>query len=123
TLCAADHGAAADASTPDAATSHALASHAPAVDVFDAPQAVVLYDEAPRFEASCLNRAVFVKPLDDLLEDVPRLAAGVRRYLQTCGVAASFERSRALAGTLGALGLDRVCPLGRMGDVAATWHH
>jgi hypothetical protein len=92
-------------------------------ELFDAPQAVVLYDEDPRFEASCLNRAVFVKPVDDVVEDVPRLAAGVRRYLQSCGVAASASRTRELASKLGALGLDRVCPLGRMGDVAATWHH
>jgi hypothetical protein len=92
-------------------------------ETFEAREAVVLYDEDPRFEASCLNRVVFVKPVDDLLEDVPRLAAVVRRYLQTCGVAAGHERTRVLAGELGRLGLDRVCPLGRMGDVAATWHH
>jgi hypothetical protein len=93
------------------------------VALFDAPEASVLYDEDPVFEASCLNRAVLVKPVTDLVEDVPRLAAGVRRYLQTCGVAASHARTRALATGLGRLGLDRVCPLGRMGDVAATWHH
>ncbi|MBV9598996.1 MAG: acyl-CoA reductase [Chloroflexi bacterium] len=93
------------------------------VAVFDASDAVVVYEPDPRFEASCLNRLVFVKPVDDLVADVPRLAAGVRRYLQTCGVAASSDRTRALALGLGRLGLDRVCPLGRMGDVAATWHH
>ena len=93
------------------------------VAVFAGGDAVVIFDADPQFQASCLNRVVFVKPVDDLLHDVPRLAAAVRRYLQTCGVAASPERTRALAGALGRLGLDRVCPLGRMGDVAATWHH
>lgn len=91
--------------------------------VFEGSEAVVLYDEDPRFEASSLNRAVFVKPIDDLVYDVPQLAARVRKYLQTCGVAASVDRTRALAGELGRLGLDRVCPLGRMADVSATWHH
>lgn len=83
----------------------------------------VLYDEDATFEASCLNRTVYVKPIAELLADVPPLASPVKRYLQTCGVAASPERRRELAGQLGRLGLDRVCPLGRMADVAATWHH
>ena len=83
----------------------------------------VLFDSDPRFEASCLNRTIFVKPVADLLADVPVLAGEVRRYLQTCGVAADLERARALAEALGRLGLDRVCPLGRMGDVAPNWHH
>jgi hypothetical protein len=83
----------------------------------------VLFDNDPRFEASCLNRTIFVKPVGDLVAEVPVLARDVRRYLQTCGVAADPERTRALAEGLGRLGLDRVCPLGRMGDVASNWHH
>lgn len=83
----------------------------------------VLYDADPTFAASCLNRTIRVKAVADLLADVPRLAAPVQRYLQTCGVAADPDRRRCLAEALGRLGLDRVCPLGRMGDVAPTWHH
>ncbi|MBV9168510.1 MAG: acyl-CoA reductase [Chloroflexi bacterium] len=83
----------------------------------------VVADADPTFEASCLNRTIRVKPVSDMLHDVPRLATPVRRYLQTCGVAADPERRRQLAEHLGQLGLDRVCPLGRMGDVAPTWHH
>jgi hypothetical protein len=83
----------------------------------------VLFDNDPRFEASCLNRTIFVKPVGDLVAEVPVLARDVRRYLQTCGVAADPERTRALAEGLGRLGLDRVCPLGRMGAVASNWHH
>jgi hypothetical protein len=85
--------------------------------------AAVLFDQDPIFQPSCLNRTIYVKPVADLVLDVPRLAEPVRRYLQTCGVAASAERIRALACGLGQLGLDRVCPLGRMGDVSPTWHH
>lgn len=82
----------------------------------------VLYDEDPTFQPSCLNRTVFVKPVADL-EEIPTLLGPVRRYLQTCGVAASLERTVVLADALGRLGLDRVCPLGRMADVAPEWHH
>ncbi|HEY8692422.1 MAG TPA: acyl-CoA reductase, partial [Chloroflexota bacterium] len=82
----------------------------------------VLYDEDASFQPSCLNRTVFVKPVDDLA-GVPELAAPVKRYLQTCGVAANPERRHELAGQLGRLGLDRVCPLGRMADVSPEWHH
>lgn len=84
---------------------------------------VVLFDADPTFEASCLNRTIYIKPVADLLTDLPPLVRPVRRYLQTCGVAASSEHRRAIAEVLGRLGVDRVCPLGRMGDVAPTWHH
>ncbi|TME35712.1 MAG: hypothetical protein E6I75_11300, partial [Chloroflexi bacterium] len=84
---------------------------------------MVLFDTDAAFQASCLNRAIWVKPVTDLVDDVPRLAGPVRRFLQTCGVAADASRARALAEALGRLGLDRVCPLGRMADVAPTWHH
>ena len=94
-----------------------------AVTLFTAEGSTVLFTQDPTFEASCLNRTISVKPISDLLEDVPSLAAPVKRYLQTCGVAAAPDRRRALAERLGRLGVDRVCPLGRMGDVAPTWHH
>jgi hypothetical protein len=93
----------------------------PVALIHDGPWAV-LYDEDPAFQPSCLNRTVFVKPIDELA-DVPMLVSPVKRYLQTCGVAASPERTVALAGELGRLGLDRVCPLGRMADVSPEWHH
>jgi Acyl-CoA reductase (LuxC) len=93
------------------------------VAVFESGGGAVLFDEDPAFQPSCLNRTIYVKPVADLVLDVPRLAEPVRRYLQTCGVAAGPERFRALGEKLGQLGLDRVCPLGRMGDVAPTWHH
>jgi hypothetical protein len=93
------------------------------VALFDGVGGTVLFDSEPRFEASCLNRTIYLKPVRDIVADVPVLARQVRRYLQTCGVAADPERTRALAAGLGRLGLDRVCPLGRMGDVASNWHH
>ena len=93
------------------------------VALFAGDGGAVLFDDDPTFVASCLNRTIYVKPVADLVADVPLLAGEVRRYLQTCGVAANPERTRTLAERLGRLGLDRVCPLGRMGDVAPNWHH
>jgi Acyl-CoA reductase (LuxC) len=94
-----------------------------AVALFSNEGGMVLFDADATFQASCLNRVIWVKPVADLVLDVPRLAQPVRRYLQTCGIAADVSRTRALAEALGHLGLDRVCPLGRMADVAPTWHH
>ena len=82
----------------------------------------VVYDEDPAFVASCLNRTVRVKPVDDVAA-VPGLLAPVRRYLQTAGVALPDARLVALADRLGRLGLDRVCPLGQMPDPSPGWHH
>jgi hypothetical protein len=82
----------------------------------------VLYDEDPAFAASCLNRTVRVKPVDDVLA-VPALLGPVQRYLQTAGVAQPEPRLLALADRLGRLGLDRVCPLGQMPDPSPGWHH
>lgn len=82
----------------------------------------VVYDEEPSFEASCLNRAIRVKPLDDVLAAV-HLVRPVRAYLQTCGVGLDPPRLEQLATALGRLGLDRVCPLGRMPDPSPAWHH
>lgn len=83
----------------------------------------VLFSEQPDFEPSCLNRIAWVKPVDDAVRDVAALVLPVRAYLQTCGVALPDERKLELAEELGRLGLDRISPLGRMADVAPTWHH
>lgn len=82
----------------------------------------VVYEEDPAFVASCLNRTVRVKPVDDVAV-VPALLLPVQRYLQTAGVALPPPRLLALAERLGALGLDRVCPLGQMPDPSPGWHH
>ena len=82
----------------------------------------VAYDEAPEFEASCLNRTVRIKPVDDALE-VAELVHPVRRYLQTVGLGLDSPRLEQLATVIGRLGADRVCPLGRMPDPSPAWHH
>jgi hypothetical protein len=82
----------------------------------------VIYEEDATFVASCLNRTVRVKPVDDALA-LPALLLPVQRYLQTAGVALPEPRLTALADRLGRLGLDRVCPLGQMPDPSPGWHH
>lgn len=82
----------------------------------------VLVDPDPAFQASCLNRTVWVKPLPEL-GALPALLAPVRRFAQTAGVAASPDRMIEAAELLAEAGLDRVCPLGQMGDPPPTWHH
>jgi hypothetical protein len=82
----------------------------------------VACDEDPAFEASCLNRAVRVKPLDDALDAI-ELVRPVRRYLQTVGLGLDPPRLERVATAIGRLGADRVCPLGRMPDPSPAWHH
>ncbi len=94
-------------------------------ELFESPDDTawtVAYDEDPSFEASCLNRAIRVKPVGDV-DAVPALVSPVRRYLQTCGAGLDGPRLERLADALGRLGLDRICPLGRMPDPSPAWHH
>lgn len=82
----------------------------------------VLPDASSEFEPSCLNRVVWVKPLPDV-DRLPELLRPHRRLVQTIGIAAEPERRVAVAEACAEAGADRVCPVGQMGDVLATWHH
>lgn len=92
--------------------------------VFGAPgdDWCVLVEDDPMFSASCLNRTVWVKPLAGV-STLPALLTPVRGYLQTAGVAAEPGRLPTVAALLAEAGVDRVCPLGQMGDPPPTWHH
>ena len=72
--------------------------------------------------ATCLNRTVLVKPLPDAADVVPLLAP-VRAYLQTAALALDPARRDALADALGAAGVTRICPVGKMPDPDPAWHH
>jgi len=82
----------------------------------------VVYDENPRFDVSCLNRTIYVKPVADVLQ-IPEFVRPVQTYLQTCGVGLDPPRLELFATALGRLGIDRICPLGRMPDPSPAWHH
>jgi hypothetical protein len=82
----------------------------------------VVFDPDPAFEASCLNRVVRVKPVDDLAS-VPALLRDFADVLQTVGLAADGDRSAARAAELGRLGASRVTAIGEMAWPPPWWHH
>jgi hypothetical protein len=82
----------------------------------------VLFDPDPTFTPSCLNRTIWVKALPDLT-DLAALAVPVRRFIQTAGLASGEARLTLASEILASLGVDRICPIGQMGDAPVTWHH
>jgi hypothetical protein len=86
------------------------------------PWAVAYADSATALQPCALNRTVQVQAVASLDEAVPLLAAQ-RGFLQTVGVAAVPQELHALAPLLGAVGVTRICALGRMTAPEAGWHH
>jgi hypothetical protein len=82
----------------------------------------VIYDPKPEFTASCLNRVIRVKPVARL-DDVPALVERYAPVLQTVGIAAGAEETRALAVSLARIGASRFTPLGKMACPPPWWHH
>jgi hypothetical protein len=77
----------------------------------------VIYDEAPEFKVSCLNRVAYVKPLPDDLANA--LGEGIRAHLSSVGI---WPATRESAEKLHDLGAQRVCKLGQMQAPPFTWH-
>ena len=76
----------------------------------------VVFDSTRGFPRSPLNRFIFVKPLPD---DLASELGEVRAHLSCAGVfPATIEHARLLT----ALGVSRVCPIGRMQTPPWTWH-
>jgi hypothetical protein len=82
----------------------------------------VVFEADPRFQPSCLNRFVFVKPVKDLGE-VLVSADAFRGKVSTVGLASPEHRAQELAEQFGRWGVTRVCPLGRMQRPPLTWRH
>jgi hypothetical protein len=82
----------------------------------------VIYDGDPRFEPSCLNRTLRVKPIDRL-EDVPKLIESVRGFVQTVAMEGEGARTRALANAIAAAGATRITNYSHMPWPAPTGHH
>jgi hypothetical protein len=83
----------------------------------------VVYDADPRFEPTCLNRSVRVKPLDRL-EDLLLHLGSWAGSIEAIGAAGPPERlgGLALEWARGS-SLSRVCPIGRMQHPPAAWRH
>jgi hypothetical protein len=82
----------------------------------------VVYDADPRFEASCLNRFVYVKPVRRF-DEVLRHAEPLRHHVSTVALAAVEHQLSELALQLAHWGVPRVCPVGRMQEPPLAWRH
>jgi hypothetical protein len=82
----------------------------------------VVYESEPRFQASCLHRFVYVKPVAHL-EEALQAADAQRRVTSTVGIAAPEDRVEEIATRLARWGVTRVCPLGRMQEPSLAWRH
>ena len=82
----------------------------------------VIFEADARFQTSCLNRFIYVKPVKDLTEMLQH-AEVVRGKVSTVGIAAPEHQAEELAGQLARWGVTRVCPLGQMQNPPLTWRH
>jgi hypothetical protein len=82
----------------------------------------VIYEDAPGFTISCLNRVLHLTPLGDLADLVGHLEP-YGAYLQTVGLAAPGERRVELAEALGRAGASRITTLDAMPWPPPAWHH
>ena len=89
--------------------------------VFHGHAWTVLYETDPAFLPSPLGRTVRVKPIKDIM-DVAEHLRPWQAVLQAVGVAAAPKRLRPVAEALSALGVIRICPIGRMQSPPLGWH-
>jgi hypothetical protein len=82
----------------------------------------VVFEADARFQISCLNRFIYVKPVKDLT-GLLQHAEVVRGKVSTVGIAAAEPQAEELAGQLARWGATRVCPLGQMQNPPLTWRH
>ena len=82
----------------------------------------VIFEADPRFQLSCLNRFVYVKPVANLQEAMHG-ADAVREQVSTVGVAVPEHTMSEVATTLARWGATRVCPLGKMQEPPLGWRH
>jgi len=82
----------------------------------------VIHDSSPQFQPSCLNRFVFVKPVDSF-EDFLANIGPVQGDISTVGLAASLPRAQEINLRLARAGVTRICRLGQMQNPPLTWRH
>lgn len=82
----------------------------------------VVYEADARFQLSCLNRFVYVKPVRNL-EEALQSADSVRNKTSTVGVAVPEHTLGEVGAALARWGATRVCPLGKMQEPPLSWRH
>ena len=82
----------------------------------------VVQEDEKQFQSSPLNRFIFVKPIEHL-DELIHILEPHRKSISTVGIAASETKLREFALKLGAWGVPRVCPLGKMQRPPLAWRH
>lgn len=82
----------------------------------------VIYEADARFQISCLNRFIYVKPVADL-KTLLENADAIRGKVSTVGLAAPEENFDGLATQFARWGATRICPPGQMQNPPLTWRH
>lgn len=82
----------------------------------------VIFESDARFQLSCLNRFVYVKPVSSLKEALDG-ADAVLGKVSTVGLASDSERAEELANALAQWGVTRICPVGEMQNPTLLWRH
>lgn len=92
--------------------------------VFPSPKGLdwtILYDPDPSFSISPLARTIWIKPVSDLTQ-IPAHLEPIRSYLQAVGIAISPDRQPEVVPSLAQMGVNRICPIGKMQKPPMTWH-
>ena len=82
----------------------------------------VVYDTDPRFQHSCLNRFIYIKPVKHF-KDALHFAEPVRHQVSTLAIAATDTRAIEYARDAANWGATRVCPIGKMQEPPLAWRH
>ena len=82
----------------------------------------VVFEADARFQLSCLNRFIYVKPVASLKAALEN-ADITRGKVSTVGIAAPEEKTNEIATQLARWGVTRICPLGQMQNPPLTWRH
>ncbi len=101
------------------------AAHSSDTRIWKSPDSTnwtVVYEADSRFQVSCLNRFVYVKPVRNL-EEALHSADALRGKVSTVGLAAPEDQAQELAMDLARWGVSRVCPLGQMQRPPLAWRH
>jgi Acyl-CoA reductase (LuxC) len=82
----------------------------------------VVFEADARFQLSCLNRFIYIKPVADL-KALFENADAIRGKVSTVGIAAPDEKISELSVQFARWGATRICPLGQMQNPPLTWRH
>jgi hypothetical protein len=82
----------------------------------------VIHENSPQLQASCLNRFIFVKPVDTVDEFVASVG-NLHGQISTVGLAAPMARLQTISRQLAEVGVTRICRVGNMQHPPLTWRH